>query len=211
MKYLLLAFSVKVIALIIGLVRFRFLSKPYKLFLLQIFVAIIVESYGRYLVVKIHAPNLWLFNIYMIIEFLLISSAGILLNRKYKDFFISMVVCGIAVWSIEIFRQGIFVLANWFYLSASFLIVLIYLGILLQSRTIFNSNKIASQPLFWLCLSTLIFFCCYLPYKGLENIILTEYPTIAKDMFKINLGLNVIRYPLIGLSFYLLGYQSQKN
>jgi len=212
MRFLFYVGVVQVIALIFGLFLSKRLNTFYLLFLLQLILAVLFEAYGYYISVVLGEYNLWLFNIYILLEISLLTLAYTVLSKnKITNIFaaISLVML-VAFWVYSIYNYGINTLANIFYISGCILLVVLYFH-LLFALVIFNSHKILKNPLFWICSSVLIYFGCFIPYKGIENRMISNDIDLAKRLFDINLGLNIIRYSLVAVAFHLYGTQAKRG
>ena len=66
-------FLVIVLCIIAGVSSWKNLILPYRLILVQVVIALIFESLGVYLSIILHLSNSWLFNIYMLLELLLLG------------------------------------------------------------------------------------------------------------------------------------------
>lgn len=212
MRFLFYVGVVQVIALIIGLYFSKRLNGLYLFFLLQLILAVVFEAYGFYINIVLGKYNLWLFNIYILLEISLLTLAYTVLSKnKITNIFtaISLVML-VVFWFYSIYNNGIDTLANIFYISGCILLVVLYFH-LLFTQVIFNSHKILKNPLFWVCSSVLIYFGCFIPYKGIENRMLSNDIDLAKRLFDINLALNIIRYSLVAVAFYLYGSHAKRG
>ena len=88
--------------------------------------------------------------------------------------------------------------------SGCILMVVLFIVVLFNSG-VFNNANILSQPAFWLCLSSILFYGCDIPYMGLHNYLSSHFPNLGIQLANINTVLDVIRYPLVAVSFLLLG------
>ena len=101
---------------------------------IQILIAIIAESLGYYIVKAYHRPNLWLFNIYELTEFLIITYvAGFWARTKaMKRFIFYGVLLGVCIWIATFIQLGISYFLTWFVIfSRAFFCFYIY-GFCLQ-------------------------------------------------------------------------------
>ena len=200
----------KVFALIIGLCYFRFLGKSYKIILLLVAIASICESYGYYLTHFLLMSNAWLFNLYMIIEVWLMGAASIYLidNRTLKKVFFFGILLNTIVWVFFICSSSIYVFANIPMICGCSLIMIIYTIVLFRS-SLFSGQTTFMQPVFWVSISTILYFGGDIPYMGLHNYLVSNNPSLGIRLANINTVLDVIRYPLVAISFILLGRNSR--
>lgn len=207
MDYLLWALPGKIFTLFIGLYFFRKLPTCYKLIFVQVFFALLAESFGAYLGHH-YIHNAWVFNIYNLIDLLLTGIAAQLLLRKYKYIIYGFIVFGFIIWGIEVYKYGILHLANIFFIFSCILLVCVYLFVLLN-QSLFT-KRIFTEPAFWLSISVILYFGCCLPYFGLYNYLINEQYAIAKKLVIINRVFNFIRYPFIAVCFIIIGRQKGK-
>ena len=199
----------KIFAIIIGAVYFKRLPTPYKLVFYLIIIASIFESYGYYISQYTHKTNAWVFNFYIIVEVWLLGIAAIYLSRgvTIRKVFFSLLVVNSAIWVIDICINSIFLFANLSMVCGS--IILTFLYILILYYNLFSVKGVLQQPIFWLSVSTILYFGCDTPYMGLHNYLATHSPNLATELDYINRILDIIRYPLVAISFILLGRQKK--
>src|SRR5690606_13206391 len=77
---------VKIFAIAVGFICFKNLETGHKLLLFQVVFALIAEVYGIYFAAVYKANNLWIFNIYTLIEIwlLLIAARYFIISVKFK-------------------------------------------------------------------------------------------------------------------------------
>lgn len=178
----------------------------------QILTAIIAESLGYYIVKAYHRPNLWLFNIYELTEFLIIAYvAGFWVQAKaMKRFIFYGVLIGVCMWIATLMQLGINYFLTWFVIFSRAFLLLLYLWILF-TNVIFGLKKLQSQPLFWMCFSLVIFYAITLPVFATLNYMVEKNYRAAHNLYNIILVLNIARYFFAGISFYLLGISKVKS
>jgi len=200
----------KLFALIVGLIYYKYLPRTYKLVLCLIAIASFCESYGYYIGHHLKEHNAWIFNFYMLIELWIMGLAAyfIVKNNRIKIFFVSLLVTNTVIWVICITRSSIFSYAN-IAMVFNLVSLSIIFGIVLLTNSLFNKEDMIKQPIFWLSVSTIIYCACNIPYMGMYSYLLAHTPVLAKQLFKINGILDIIRYPLVAISFILLGRQKQ--
>ena len=200
----------KLFALITGGYYFRFLSLPYKLVLFLIAIAASFECSGYYIAMHLHEPNSWLFNLYILIDVFFMGSAAILLidNRKTRRLFMVFIFIDSIIWIMDIITNSIYEFAN-FAMVCNLIFSTIMFLIVLFSNSIFHSKKMLKQPVFWLSVSTILYSACDIPYMGLHNYLIIHAPVLSNELFTINTVLDIVRYPLVAISFILLGRQKQ--
>ena len=210
--YLLILFLIgKIFALILGGYYFRILSNPYKIVLFLTGIATISETSGYYISYILHDSNAWLFNIYMILEVWLMGLAAFYLiqNTISKYILITLILTNTAFWVYNIYSYSIYKFASTSMILGCIIMTIIYIMVLI-SNSLFISKNIFSQPVFWLCLSSLLYFGGDIPFMGLHNYLFEKNPKLGDQLVNINTILDIIRYPLLGISFILLGRQHSK-
>ena len=184
MVFFLFSFFIgKFFSLIIGGYNFKCLSLPYRLVLLLIAIGSFCEFYGYYIFKHLHKSNQWLFNIYIIIEVWLLGMSAIYLinNHKIKKSFFLLLIINTIVWIFTIASNSIYLFATISMVCGSSIITLMYI-IVLYSNSLFTGEKIIKQPVFWLCISTILYFGCDIPYMGLYNYITKHLPNLGKQL-----------------------------
>ena len=145
----------------------------------------------------------------MIIEIWLLGVAAIkLMYLKAKRLFFLVLIVYTAFWAINIAMSSVYVFASMTFISGLAILTAMYL-IVLFNNSVFKSNSMLQQPVFWLSISTILYCSCDIPYFGLHNYLIANSPAIAHKLININTVLDVIRYPLVAISFILLGRQKQ--
>ena len=144
----------------------------------------------------------------MIIEVWLLGVAAILLttNNGVRKLFLISLVADTIIWATIIMRHSIYLFANVPMVAGCCIITALYIYVLFN-KAIFYNNKILNQPIFWLSISTVLYFGCDIPYMGLHNYMAQHVLALAKKLDYINRILDIIRYPLVAISFILLGRQ----
>lgn len=202
----------KLIAFITGLLYLKRLPQAYKVLAIQTSIAMLVEAIGFYTGYFLNQNNLWIFNIYALIELCLLTYIGIQLSDSHllKKLYIPIVLLFTAYWGLFICLQGIHVMPVTFILTIAFFFILLYAYILL-SNLVFKKNKIISQPLFLLSVSIIIYYASIIPLFGLFNSLIEGDIGLAEKLYDINRVANSLRYVLVGLVFYLYARQVTKN
>jgi hypothetical protein len=138
------------------------------------------------------------------------GSAAIYLinNRKIKVFFLTLLISNTIVWTINIIAISIYLYANISMVFNLTFLTIMFIVVLFEN-SLFQSKNILKQPVFWLSLSTILYCACDIPYMGLNNYLSEHSPILARQLYKINAVLDIIRYPLVAISFILLGRQKQ--
>lgn len=204
-------FSAIIIALVVGLFVVHKLSIPYCVFLLQVLTALIFESIGTYIGLLSKQNNTWVFNIYMLLEMVLLGIAGSLfLERSIRVYPLFVFGIMLILWMVNAFISDFDKLFNWFFVSSSALIIVLYVFILFKNL-LFKKKRLFKEPLFYLCFSSILYFASVIPLFGLINYLIIDNITIATQLFYINISLVILRYTLIAIAFYLYGSQAKRG
>lgn len=199
----------KIITFLVGVFFIKKLATAYKLLLLQVLVALLFESYGFYLgYVKLH-NNIWIFNYYLLLEAWLLSiiCLAFINNVLLKKITFPILFAVSGIWLYEIMTDSIHVLANKFFIAYGLLLIVLNIAILFNRA--FSKESLFKNPVFWVAISSILYFSCVIPYKGMENYLISRSLKLAESLFDILQVVNIIRYPLIALSFYLYARQQK--
>jgi len=209
--YLLYTLLGILVTIVIGIIYRKYLAWPYRLVWMLAVLGCICEIAGYYIVKNLHAHNAWLFNLYMPLEPLLlgIAGTGFIKGNGYKKVIYALLAMNVMVWLFEIFKYSIFTFASLSMICGCFLLVAIYIGVLMNVA-ISGSKTLIKEPLFWLCLSTILYFGCDIPSMGLFHYWPT-YKRTAIRLSNINQVLNFFRYPLVAVSFLLAVFQKKEE
>ncbi len=199
----------KLFTIIVGFVFFKSILRPYKFVLCLVIIATICEMYGYYLS-HIHKPNFWLFNLYMLFEIWFMGIAAIYFvdKKNIKKLFLLLLVISSIIWLSIVISNSISTFANFALVCNSVILAVMYI-IVLFKNSLFSKKNILIQPIFWVSISTIIYFSCIIPYMGLHNYLSDNMPAIAGQLMDINDVLDIVRFPLIGISFILLGRKNK--
>lgn len=199
----------KVVVIIIGIVLWKKLNSVYlKIFFFQNVLALIAELTGFYISFQEDNNNLWVFHINAIIELWLLTLAALSLtkNSLIRKVSVFLLVSGSLLWCYEIYERGIRNWLSWFTLFHYSFLFVFYIYILI-TRTLFEKTSITKNPIFWVSLSVLLYYCGALPYFGFFNYMYYKFPDVMAKLSKINLVLDLVRYPLVGLAFIISSKQ----
>ena len=208
MQLLLFLIIGKVISIAIGLIYYKRLSVAFKITLFQVVIAAIAEIYGYYLSTSIHSNNnLWFFNLYWLFELWIVGYAAmnIVSHTRVKTVILSLLVITSIIWAANVYNQSLQLYATWGISAICITLVVVYFIVLFNN--LFATQRIISDPIFWLSISVVLFFGCLLPYYGLFNYLYEKSPETLNRFFDITIALDFIRYPIIALAFYLYGRQ----
>lgn len=201
----------ELLAIIAGLACWKVLSVPYRFVLAQVVLALVVEITGWGINKYLHVNNLWLFNIYIVIEVWLLGLACSMLIpvRKIKNLIKVLLPLITVGWIAGIIIRGFFEFNNWIVVAIAVFYVFFYL-IALFSSSIFGSKRVLVQPLFLMAIAIVIYYATIIPLFGLMNHLVKDNLYTAGKLFKINAFAAILRYALVAAAFYLYGKQAKR-
>jgi len=209
MLYMLSLILGKSLALGIGAYCYKYLSQAYKLIMLQVAIALLAECYGRYLGLK-GQHNAWVFNLQNLADLLLTGWAAKLLTGKPINKVIPfLLLLFTGLWAVNIYVDGFYQLAAWFFVSSCILLVLLYIAVLFN-KSLFSNKRILEEPATWLAISVILYFGCSVPYFGLYHYLISNFSVTARNLWAINMWLDVLRCPLIAVCFLTAAKQQKQ-
>jgi hypothetical protein len=185
-----------------GIFNHRALSITGKVVVLQLLFATLAEIIGvRLTYLKI--PNVSVFNIYMILEFLLLGLAPlfVLPEKRTRIAIIALLFVGLSFHIYNIATSGLDFFANKSVVLYGFIIAAVYFYTLVRNPGQPTDRRIS--PLSLICIAHIIYFVGCIPFFGLFHVVRSDYPGVFKGLFNINFILSILRYLLIAFSFYL--------
>ena len=197
------------IAFCAGLLNFKSLNPTGRIIVFQLLFASLAEIIGsRFTYMRI--PNVSVFNIYMIIEFLLLGVAPlfVLEERKTRLAIIALLVAGLSFHVYNIATGGLDFFANKSIVLYGFILAAVYFYTLVRNPGQPAEKRIS--PLSLICIAHIIYFIGCIPFFGLFHVVRSDYPGVFNGLFNINFILSILRYLLIAFSFYLWSDQKLK-
>lgn len=205
-------FILKIISLCIGVYYWGRLTMPYRLLFSYVIISMLTDSIGLYLN-EIKSPNnYWLFNMYNLSDVWLMSLIGLgfIKDATYRAIVLAFLVLLTGYWCYDFLLNRNKEFFNWFVVTYAVFLIVIYVAILLKS-VLFKNKMILTDPLFVLCVSTIFFYGCIIPLFGVLNFLIKTDVNTAKKLFNINVVVNILRYILIAIAFYLYGSQAKRG
>jgi hypothetical protein len=205
-----LSIIVKVAAIVVGVVYWKWLPLPYRIIMAQVFVGILAETAGKIMNMLHYPSNQWVFNIYMLAETLLIGSAAYFFmkegraRRLAKYLLLSFIVC----WPLCLYAYTVFHFFSAYYVSYSFFLILLYTYVL-TNYALFTKKKLLGNPLFIICISVIMMFAGTIPFFGTLKHVVENDIDVALLLFYVIITINLIRYLLVTIAFYLCGSQAK--
>lgn len=214
LKFITIVIGTKLLAIALALGYYKYLDRPAKVLLLQTIVALVVESAGYFIIHVLRGYNLWLYNLYIITELLLLCyTASLLLHRKIEKLVISVIAIACSsIWASSLLQNGIFKFAHVALVVNCVVLTATYLYILI-SRALSRDMDLFRDPVSWVCLSTIIFFGCDLPFMTMINSLVQAYleQTLKLKAINVNILLDMVRYLFLAVAFYSIGIQSKRR
>ncbi|MBW7914168.1 MAG: hypothetical protein H3C54_10860 [Taibaiella sp.] len=201
----------ELLAIMAGLYCWKELSLPYRFLLVQVVLAIIFEITGWAINKFLFVNNLWLFNIYVIIEVWLLGlvCSMFITTKKIKTLIRLLLVLITIGWIAGVIVKGFFEFNNWVVVAMAIFCVVFYM-IALFNSSIFGHKKVLAQPFFLVAIAIIIYYATIIPLIGLMNQLVRDNLYIANRLFKINASVAILRYALIAIAFYLYGRQAKR-
>jgi len=205
-----LSFIVKIIAILLGIIYWNKFSTPYKLLTIQCCIVFLVEAWGKYLNATTGQNNVIIFNGYSLIELWLLGYIGLeLISIKFKKFFVYALVLLTIFWIYSYSVYGPEQFFNWYFVLQCFFLLILY-TIVLITKAMFNRKVLWKQPLFLLCVSLILYYACTIPLFGTINYLVQSNMKMAARLFYISHAINILRYTLVALAFYLYARQAKR-
>lgn len=204
MRYLVLL--IELIAIVVGLKNWSKLKLGYRLIVVQVIIACFVELLGNVIVYYKLGSNAWMYNLYALVEAILLIRVYRLLSTKEYSAKLSLIASSIvlATWLIVIAINGFFVFISGYFIATSLLMIALYILIIIDN-SIFRNNKLFAQPLFLFSIAVIIYFGSIIPLFGMLNHLVEVDKRLANNLFDINVFAAALRYALTGTALYLHG------
>lgn len=192
-------------SLIIGCIRYKTLSKNHFKYIVWLLLVILtIELYSRYYIITQKSSNAWAINIYLLIEFTIISYTY---YRSFQTKLSQKLLTGAYLLSIAFGIFNIFLIQKSEFNSYNFILfsLLIIFYILEFIRQALISDKFSFQhdALFWFSIGGLLFFTGNIIVIGFISEWIKISMKLASDLYLINRILNIIYYFLVGAGLYL--------
>lgn len=194
-------------SLIIGVYCLNRLNDFFKVIVLQIIIAFGVEFIGRILF-SLNIRNVWLFNLYEIVE------AGLLLfaAKKIVNFdnrFLYLLLIPIFFWFYSVFKNGFNYFTSVAYVSFSIAILIVYLNLLFKSVLTYRGDLV-KLPTLWLAIGVILFFGCNIPYLSMLNYLCNNFNQEVNNTLHLILKTFCnLRYILMAISLIMASRQNQ--
>jgi len=183
---------------LIGLYYYKALPQYLKYLSIALVCTLLVELIAFFVIKR----NIWFFNIFLVFEFpfyIWLYRQILTSERQKKIIVYFLTIQFIAALLNLFFFQGLFKFNNYSYALGCILICicsLFYYTNLLQSP---QPQALKKLPMFWISTGHLIYYSCNFFLTGLLNYIMSINLDLAKQLFAITMGLNIIMYTLFSV------------
>lgn len=198
----LLLYSVIPLALLCWYIRARGAGPVFRLVGLQLLIAAPLEL-AALIMDQCDVANLWLYNIYLPIEMVLLLSIAV---HGWSSLMKWTITGGVVIGYVICYLQDISAgpilqasLASWSVLFTSLVFAPLYTYRLFRLAQL-EERKLWNVPEFWLYLSILFYFGGLVPYIGLYNYLVENDRPVMDDLSVIISTLCFLRYALTGVA-----------
>lgn len=194
--------GLELIALVIGFFSYARLHKVYRVLVVQVLLACMVELAGFLINLK-RSPNIWLYNCYMVIDCgLLLWTAWMYVPlRRLRNRLLVCYGVFISCWTMEIILGGWYTLALKALIIHCIIQVLLYIWILYRQANTYEGRLILS-PAFWVSTAVVLFYGCCIPLFSLHHYFARHIDEFEKIRF-IVYAASCIRYTIYSYVFLL--------
>lgn len=178
----------------------------------QVALAAAVELSGK-LTMAFGVNNHALYNSYMVGEYALLSL--VLWHMPPTDRLgRRLVLVGAAMFFLA-FTLDLFIRGTYFSFASNALIaggtlLAVQAALALWRLMLATDLPLYGLPAFWVLVSTVLYFFCFLPVLGLYNYLTTISSPLADQVYGINDVLFILRYGMIAVGFWLLRSRQAK-
>ncbi len=198
--------AIALVGAITGITRWQFLALAWKIVITEMIAVVCVQTTAIVLMELKH-HNVWLLNIFILMDMVLLGISGILLlgkgniQRLMAYSLAAVFILCLASWAAIGIRTEINTVA---FLTSGIYLCLLYMILLFRSSI---SEHPFRQPALWLCLALIIYFGCNIPFFSLFHFLSTNserWKKIGFYLYFINTALSLIRYSLVSYSLWLV-------
>lgn len=192
------------VAFFCGLFRIKYLINYSYIVFLLILSAIITEIISHIIVYYFKMSNLALYNLYIIIESVLISIFYYknLVNVKIKSFLVITGIILVATMLINLFKKSINTISEIFLTFESIHIIILTFFSFYQALKKQVYKNIIDDPLFWFNSAFLIYFSGNLFIHLFSNFLHEFAQKAFYEIWGVHSVLNIILYTLISIGFW---------
>ncbi len=201
--FIILSIISNLLVVLLGFITFKSHSKSFNYIFFSSICGIIAELSGI-IVSNLNANNAVVYNVFILVNTAIIFFAGtfFLSKKNVSNLFIALLLIWELFWVYRLIYSPLGHFSNNSFISASVMLVLLYIVVLLD---LIQSNKPISENLqpYLLCIAILIYYAGTIPTFGLLDYLMQHYPKIAKNLYYINNSLSIAYYTTLSYAFYL--------
>jgi hypothetical protein len=159
---------------------------PYKVLAFFILFYALLDTIGSVMAAFYKMNNLFYYNIVYDIQFFVLSYFlyhqlhSSLIKKLILGFFL---VYPLFVLINTIWLQGFFTWQTYSFIPGGSFIILLSVAYLWQLYISDETQSIFRDPVFWFCLAWILYFGITVPYFGMLNYLLKNYPTLAYNYY----------------------------
>jgi len=199
----LLNFGPQILTILLGLLSIRRLTLPYCLILFQILFSVFTDFFAlQYL--KFHSSNEVIYNVYLIIETSVLTSAIFYsVNSDKVKKILGITLIAFLFFVLFIFSKSSFLQINYQLLITGFIIIAFSnLFYIINPST---EKSILKNPFLVIAISHVIYFLGVTPYFIARNLIIINNPEMEFTLFSyINMTLMILRYSFCAFAFFIV-------
>lgn len=152
--------------MVLGMLYYNRMPLPYRLLFWINVLGLFVESSGHFISHNLHQANLWLFNIYLLVDVAInIYLARFFVRPAVSKFIPLLIFIHVLVWMYVVHENSFVNFAYMSLVAASLIITILFLFILID-KVMHSDVGLTKDPLFWLCLSMILYYACDIPYMS---------------------------------------------
>lgn len=182
---------------------------PYRLLLLANVLSLFVDCAGYYIGHTMVKPNLWLFNIYMPIDVALdMWIASFFLRLSIRKWLPIVFSAYLYYWGILIYQNTLFNFVFAALVANAFLQTILFMFIVVD-KTMNAASSISKNPLFWLCMSLILYYAGNIPFISTLTIKANDLILPKLTYITINDILGLVCASFTIISLVLCGRENQ--
>lgn len=194
------------ISLFVGVVNYKFMNFFWRLSFFQHIIYLLLVILG-YIITTcqknngLQQDNQWVYNLAMILEIIFLCKMALIsLENKWVVKLLFLIFVFTILISFKL--NGVMIYANFGYVTAGLIIIVLYSMILYR---LFHKTPSVSNPKIWLSIGLIIYFACIIPYFSLMPYLTKTNSILSTSLFHLVPDfLANIRYLLLAVGFFLL-------
>ena len=191
-------------AFLVGILTIRRHNPVFRLFFFDLMLGLANETTGLilYYVFSIK-NNLWAYDIYVLVETMLVGFACYkLIDNKLLKKTIPWVLGGFTgLLIVHVLLKGVNQPPIMSLMVSNIILTCLFLYVMIQ---LINTRAIGREPLFWISIGLIIYYGCSIPYWGVFSYLLKNDLPLLQKLLMLFWVIDILRYGLTTLSFLLL-------